>query len=349
MQKTYEQPIDVKKTPYFTAALKLPNADPQKDYYAKFIVYSGFESVEGLAKLDPTTGWQQLALPLDKWKGELYIDEATFAKKVTENKDYVNFEVSANQLSQKLEVGSQISVTVTNNSSDKLNKKLIVDTSKELQYSPSSISLDGLKTGQSKTVTLKVTKYIPKDGVEPKLTLKYESRSFQFPLQDKDPVVVPSGMLYSFEDGVQGWTAGGNVASVSAVQSFANGPTMPNEGNYALAAVSQPAAADAWKTLAVTTAAPVDLTASPVFYYHINSYGGVPNATYETKVLLKSGTEVFTHTAAMSPDQWNRIAVDTSEWAHHSSIDGIEISFRVVGNAMAWAPQFQIDNIGSEQ
>ncbi|MFX3636753.1 MAG: DUF5722 domain-containing protein [Candidatus Pristimantibacillus sp.] len=369
VQKTYDQPIDVKKTPYFTAALKLPNANPEKDYYAKFIVYSGFESVEGIAKLDPTAGWQQLALPLDKWKGarsvdrikiwvqteggdpwkgELHIDEAAFAKKVTKDKDYLNLEVTANQQSQKLEVGSQISVTVTNNSSDKLNKKLKVETSQELQFSPSSISLDGLKTGQSKTVTLKVTKYIPNDGVEPKVTLKYESRSFPFPLQDKDPVVEPSGTLYSFEDGVQGWTAGGNVASVSAAQSFANGPTTPNEGSYVLAAVSQPAAADAWKTLTVTASAPVDLTASPVFYYHINSYGGVPNATYETKVVLKSGTEAFTHTAAMSPDQWNKIAVDTSEWAHRGSITGIEISFRAVGNAMAWAPQFQIDNIGSE-
>ncbi|WP_169087977.1 DUF5722 domain-containing protein [Paenibacillus sp. PL91] len=370
VQKTYERPINVKKTPYFTAALKLPNANSDKDYYAKFIVYSGTKSVEGIAKLDPSADWQQLALPLgnwkgatavdrikiwvqteggDPWKGELYIDEAAFAKKVTENKDYVNLEVTANQLSKRLEVGSEIAVTITNNSSGKLNKKIKVESSKSVQFSPSSISLEGLSTGQSKIVTLKVTKYEPEEGIVPKITLEYEARGFQFTLQDKVPVEEPTGSLYSFEDGVQGWSAGENVAGVAAVRSFANGPTVPIDGMFALAANSQAAPADAWKTLTATPSTPFDLTDTPVFYYHINSYGGVPNASYETRVVLKSGTEAFTYTAAMSPDQWNKISVDTSEWAHHHSITGIELSFRAIGNAMAWAPQFQIDNIGSQQ
>lgn len=202
VQKTFDKPIDVRKTPYFTAAVQLPNANPDKKYVAKFIVYSGFDSVEGTAILDPSNGWQQLALPLERWKGaktvdrvkiwvgseggepwkgELRIDEATFAEKVKVDKDYANVDIHVSKLSPELEVGTHISVTVTNHGTQKL-KKLKVETSKELQACPCNISLHDIGTGVSKTFTIEVSRYKPIPEVAPTLTLKLDSRNFIFPL-----------------------------------------------------------------------------------------------------------------------------------------------------------------------
>ncbi|WP_054955979.1 DUF5722 domain-containing protein [Paenibacillus dakarensis] len=202
VQKTFDKPVDVRKTPYFTAAVQLPNANPDKKYVAKFMVYSGFDSVEGTAILDPSKGWQQLALPLegwkgaksvdrvkiwvrseggDPWRGQLWIDEATFAGKVKVDKDYANVDTHVSKLSPELEIGTKISVTVTNHGTQKL-KKLQVEPSKELQACPCSISLHDIETGGSKTFTLEVSSYNPIPGIDPKLTLKLGARDFIFPL-----------------------------------------------------------------------------------------------------------------------------------------------------------------------
>ncbi|MFC4598671.1 DUF5722 domain-containing protein [Cohnella hongkongensis] len=369
VQKKFEQPIDAKKTPYFTAALQLPDADPNHAYYAKFIVYSGSERVEGTARLDLSKGWNDLALPLKGWKGirsvdgvkiwvrsvggapwqgEIRIDEAKFVKKFKEEKKFPNVEVEAKLVSPALETGAEFSVTVTNFGSDKLNKKLILQTTPGLKLSRKDIHPGGIRTGESRTFSLHVSEYMPTDGIEPELTIKLEDRTFVFPLKGKSPVTPEDGILYDFEDGAQGWGAGENVASVAAVQSFPNGPGVPSEGRQALSARSAIAAASAWKTVKTTPERPFDLSGASVFSYDINSYGGVPGATYETRVTLRSGPDSFSYTSAMSADRWNRVSADLSAWTGRSSVTDIEISFRAVGSDMAWNPEFQLDRIGVE-
>ncbi|XID90171.1 DUF5722 domain-containing protein [Paenibacillaceae bacterium WGS1546] len=370
VQKKYEQPFDAKKTPYFTAAIQLPGADPNAEYYAKFIVYSGEDTVEGTARLDLSKGWNRLALPLKgwegvqavdgvkiwvrsvggaPWQGEIRIDEAKFAKKAKEEKKYPNVEVDAKVVSPDLETGAEIAVTVTNFGSAKLNKKLTVETSAGLTVSQKHIQPGGIGTDESRAFTLQVAAFEPREGVEPALTLKLEDRTYAFPLQGKAPIQPEEGILFNFEDGLQGWSAGQNVASVSAVQSFPNGPGRPSEGQYALTARSQVAAASAWKTVKIAPEQPFDLSEYATFVYDIDSYGGVPGATYETRVVLRNGADSFVSESPMTPDRWNRIAADISDWPARSSVTDIEISFRAVGSDMAWNPEFQLDRIGVEE
>ncbi|MBB6731679.1 DUF5722 domain-containing protein [Cohnella zeiphila] len=385
VQKKFAQPVDARKTPYFTAALAIPNAKPNKSYYAKIIAYSGNDSVEGTAKLDPAQGWQQLALPLGKWEGaksidrvkiwvrseggepwsgQIRIDDATFAKSVTADPKYANMEVEARLVSPKLEAGSQMEVTVTNHGSAELNGVLDVQSSGGLTVQPAGvpspeslapgisvpIPLHGIGTDESATFTLQAVNYTPQDGAEPTLTLSYKGRPFPFVLAADDPGTPADGSSYGFEGSVQGWTAGDNVASVDAVQSFANGPGSPSEGQYALAAHSQPAAATAWRTVKVAPGTPLDLSAAKAFAYDIDSYGGVPGATYETRITLRSDSgDPFTYTTAMSPDKWNRITADISGWAGRSAVTSVEISFHAVGNDMAWTSDFQLDSVGPVQ
>jgi len=369
VQKKFAQPFDAKKTPYFTAAIELPGADPSKAYYVKFIAYSGTESVEGTAKLDLSKGWNRLALPLKgwqgaravdgvkiwvrseggaPWQGEIRIDDAMFVKKAKEEKHYPNVEVDVQVVSPLLETGAEIAVTVTNFGSDKLNKKLTVETTPGLRIADADIRPGNLGTNESRTFLLSVSAYEPLEGGEPALTIRLENRAYTFSLKGKSPVKPVDGLLYGFENGTEGWGAGQNVASVAAVESFPNGPTRPSDGQYALSARSSIVAATAWKSVKATPEQPFNLGEASLFTYDIDSYGGVPGATYETRVTLRSGAESFTYTSSMSPDRWNRISADISAWSGRTSVTEIEISFRAVGNDMAWNPEFQLDRIAVE-
>ena len=369
VQKKFAQPFDAKHTPYFTAAIQLPGADASKTYYAKYIVYSGKDTAEGTAKLDASKGWNHLVLPLKgwsgassvdgvkiwvrsvggaPWNGEIRIDEAKFAKKAKEVKSYPNAEVDVQVLSPLLKAGAELSVTVTNFGSDKLKKNVGIETTPGLTIVPNRVHLGNVGTGESETFALTVQEYAEQEGVEPAVTVKLEDRAYMFSLKGKTPPKPAEGILYDFESGLQGWTAGENVASVAAVTSFPNGPTSPSEGQYALSARSSIVAATAWKTLKATPEQPLNLGEAGTFTYDIDSYGGVPGATYETRVTLRSGTDSFVYTAPMSSDRWNRISADISGWAARSLVTDIEISFRAVGNDMAWNPEFQLDRVGVE-
>ncbi|CAM3681042.1 DUF5722 domain-containing protein [Cohnella lubricantis] len=372
VQKTFAAPVDAKATPYFSAAIQIPAANPNLSYYAKFIAYSGADTIEGTARLDPEAGWQHLAMPLSDWsgfrsidrvkiwvrsegglpwRGEIRIDDVSFIKLAKPDPEQANVEVDAKLLADRLAAGAQISVTVTNHGADKLNKKLAVQTTEGLAVEPADLKLGDIGTDESGTFMLQVVSYEPREGVEPAIMLNYEGRVFAFVLQEADAGPGPAvGLPYRFEDGdLQGWTAGENVAGVASVQSFANGPTTPSEGQYALAAHSEVAAADAWRTVKVTPDEPLDLSGASAFTYDIDSYGGVPGAAYETRLTLKSAVGGdFVYTSAMSPDRWNAISADISAWTGRSSVTSIEISFRAVGNDMAWMSDFQLDNINAE-
>ena len=65
---------------------------------------------------------------------------------------------------------------------------------------------------------------------------------------------------------------------------------------------TEAAAASAWRTVTVAPASPLDLSGANAFGYDIDSYGGVPGATYETRLTLRNGDDSFSLTSAMSPD-----------------------------------------------
>ncbi len=154
--------------------------------------------------------------------------------------------------------------------------------------------------------------------------------------------------LYSFSDGTTGgWQAGPNVTSVSAVTGFANGPGHPYSSAYALDAASASVPASAPKTVQVSPATPLDLSAAKTFFAYVDGYGGAPGASgYQATVTLTSGSQTLTTTVPVSSDTWNRVAVDVSSWAYRSHVTGISVSYAAVGSTTPWNMHFQVDDVG---
>ncbi|UVI32014.1 DUF5722 domain-containing protein [Paenibacillus spongiae] len=368
----FAQPIDASKAPNVTFALKIPDAAADKAYYAKVKVYSGKDIAEGTVVLDPSQGWNHAALNLkgwsglkavdrvkvwvsspgsQSWTGSFLLDDVGFRKNVSPIRDFANIDIEAALLSPQLETGAQIEVKVTNHGDKKLNGKIAIQAGGLIQFDRSELKVNGIKTGESKTYRLTVSAYTPPAEGSVSIELVYGDRSFSQvvdTIKNTGEGIIPANekLLFNFEGSNQGWTGKENVASVNTVEQFLNGPTKPALGSYTLSARAEAVAADAWKTLAVTPESPIDLTDASELFYHIDSYGGVPGATYETKVTLFSGTESITSTSSMTPDQWNRAGIQVGDWALRNQVTRIEVSFRAVGNNMAWNPEFQLDYMG---
>jgi hypothetical protein len=160
--------------------------------------------------------------------------------------------------------------------------------------------------------------------------------------------VATTTTLYSFSDGTpDGWQAGANVTSVSAVTSFANGPGAPYDSKYALDAASAPVSASAPKTVQVTPAGPLNLSGAQTFFVYVDGYGGAPGASgYQATVTLTSGSQTLTTTVPVSHDAWTPVDVDVSSWAYRSDVTGISVSYAAVGSTTPWSMHFQIDDVG---
>ncbi|MCW2930973.1 MAG: Beta-glucosidase [Actinomycetia bacterium] len=167
------------------------------------------------------------------------------------------------------------------------------------------------------------------------------------PLQGIQDVAGTSTMLYSFADGTDGWTAGANVSSVSAVTSFANGPGTPYGGGQALAASSAPGPANEPRTVSVTPASPLNLSSARTVSVWADGYGGAPGATgYQATFTLTSGSgSPLTTTVAINHDQWNEVSLNVGSWAGRSDITGMSVSYSAVGSTTPWQMQFQIDDV----
>jgi hypothetical protein len=154
--------------------------------------------------------------------------------------------------------------------------------------------------------------------------------------------------LYSFGDGTtDGWTAGANVSSVSAVTSFANGPGTPYDSEYALAANSSDVAASSPRTVQVAPSTPLNLADAKTFYAYVDGYGGAPGATgYQATVTLTSGSQTLTTTVPVPANAWTPVDVDVSSWAYRGDITGISVSYAAVGSTTPWSMQFQVDDVG---
>ena len=153
--------------------------------------------------------------------------------------------------------------------------------------------------------------------------------------------------VYDFESGTQGWVAGANVNSVSAVTGFANGPGRPYEGSKALEAFGANVDASQWRTISVTPSQPLDLSTASHVSLWLDSYGGLPGGTgFQARVVLHGATDDRTLVAPVTADSWNRLDLDVSDWTGRSAITSIEVSFRGVGSTVAWGGHFDIDDLG---
>ncbi|HZG58861.1 DUF5722 domain-containing protein [Paenibacillus sp.] len=369
-------PLDLTNTPVLKLALKVPGPLPDRTYYAKVKVYSGSTSAEAVAALPNPGEWQSIAADfrdfdgigaVDRikvwmsspstanWSGSFLIDDVSFERKGEANESVANLDITPRLLADPLGVGSTIEVTVTNHDDQKLSGEIAV-TSAYAAFSPSTLDVNRVQPGESKTFLLSVADFAPPPaGGNVTMTFAYRETALTKTIgavkpNGEDQVPGHVELLYNFETGLQGWEAAENLAGLRTVETFPNGPTKPILGSYALSARSAVVAATAWKTAMVAPETPIDMSEAHTFFYHIDSYGGVPNATYETRVLLygADGT-VHTHIQAMQADRWNRIATDVSGWAGRSAVTRIVISFRAVGNDMAWNPEIQYDYIGYEK
>ncbi|MDW5594818.1 alpha-L-rhamnosidase C-terminal domain-containing protein [Conexibacter stalactiti] len=154
--------------------------------------------------------------------------------------------------------------------------------------------------------------------------------------------------LFGFEQDTEGWQAGANVSGLARVTSFANGPGKPSEGAGALEATARSVAASALKSVSVTPARVLDLSAASELHVMLDAYGGAPGASGYEAVLTVTGAggETRTVTTAVSADAWNRVSLDLAGWAGRTAVSRVEVGFRATGSDTLWQPRFQLDDVG---
>lgn len=373
---TLDEPVDVSTTPYLNLALKLPEFEQMEVYEAKVKVYDGLEYAEGLIALDPRSGWNRVALDLSDWdgvdsvdrikvwvrantnhdwSGSFLIDDVFFSKRVVPQGGHTNLKIAATKGKGKLYPGSKMEVVIANYDTSPLRGNIEILDSEDIRFSEDYVHVNGIKPGESKTFSLTVTSYRT-SSEEVSFPFRYRARTIevtpteQIRLMPREPDDPNVALLFDFEDDVQEWQAGENVDTIERVEHFLNGPQSPYLGESALEAVStSEVKATDWRTVSWIPNEPVDLSNASEFFYYINSYGGLPNATYETRVTLYNGEETLSKTFPMKADNWNEINVEIGDWAFKDHVTQVDISFRAVGNDMGWTPRFQLDFVGYEK
>ncbi|MCQ6559755.1 DUF5722 domain-containing protein [Paenibacillus mendelii] len=167
-----------------------------------------------------------------------------------------------------------------------------------------------------------------------------------------DPILSSSGTkvsIASFNSTNDGWIAADYGISSNRVTSMANGPGTPYEGagmlETSFSTSTGEGGASAWKGTTKAFATPLNLSSTPYFTFAVNSYGGAPSATkYTVKVRLYSGTSILEGEGEMSPDSWNVLGMNISQWGGKSSIDRIKVWYKA-NTTSSWGGNFQIDGI----
>lgn len=365
----FDEHVNASSKSYLSLALKIPEFDTSKEYTVKVKVYEDSGSAEGIATIDPEEGWTRISLDLadwegvdsierikvwvkststESWSGNFLIDDVELSSKVVAPGNEKNIAIDADYKNNLLEISEGVDVTVTNRSSSKVNGNIKIEPSDIVTFEQKHLKLGNLKSGESKTFTLKVTDLNPLEEGPVSIQLKYRGNIIEKTIGIYK-IKTEKTMLFDFEENKQNWYPSDHVTAVNRVDRFLNAPGSPYAGEYALSAEGSEAPASSWKTVAVDLDEPIDLSHATEFFYYINSYGGVPEATYETKLTLFSGTEEITSINETNPDHWNEIRANIEGWEYGENVSKIEISFRAVGNEMVWNPQFQIDSIGFEE
>ncbi|WP_283134620.1 DUF5722 domain-containing protein [Rhizohabitans arisaemae] len=160
----------------------------------------------------------------------------------------------------------------------------------------------------------------------------------------RQPVVVTG-----FEDGAPGWTAGTNVAGVSTVSSFPNGPHVPYRGQFALQAVMTDGDASRPKSVVYTPQTPIDMSGAAEVSVWFDGYGGIPDATgYEVELTVWSDQDKVSGTIRGTlHDQWSKVATDISQWSGRNRVTKIEVTYRILGTTWNWCcgALFQLDEL----
>ncbi|MCQ6559271.1 LamG-like jellyroll fold domain-containing protein [Paenibacillus mendelii] len=147
-----------------------------------------------------------------------------------------------------------------------------------------------------------------------------------------EAAAAPPFVISSFEQDLEGWTAGENVAELTRVDSFKNGPFKPRRGTYALDASFVPGLnTNQWRSIHKTFDQPVDLSYRPIIAADFNSWGTAWLGGQENYVRIRvySGDQVKdSGEIVYTPDQWNSIHFDMTGWAYLHAIDKIEVMYR---------------------
>lgn len=242
-------------------------------------------------------------------------------------------------------VGSKLTLSLTNLDAKKLRGQIrpvkncgtITLKDRKLRIPRAGVGVRAEVSGTVATTT----------GTDHVLCVKIDRIQYELTVVVPPPTVK---LLFDFESDAQGWTAGSNVASVSRVTNFANGPGAPHGGSGALEASSNPTIATDERSISVTPKAPLDLSSAATFALSMDSWGGVPGATgYIGTVTLTGvdGTEVTGTYKKIKPDSWNQVVLDVSTWSGRNAVKTVTVTFAALGSDYpTWDPKFQIDDVG---
>jgi hypothetical protein len=368
----FDKSIDASSTPYLNLALKLPEYKKSNQYYAKVKVYDGVNYAEGIIALEPAQGWHNISLNLKKWggiksidrikvwvrstttenwAGSFLIDEVNFSERVVPQGGITNLDITSLNNEDHLQPGAKLKLKVRNYDNVDLQGEITIQPSDHIEFSQDALKVNDIGPGESKIYELTVTEYTPPTEGQVFTEFNYREKTIKRVLQvikDTGEQDLPenTALLYNFEGDLQGWKAGENIESIKSVESFPNAPQTPKLGSSALSARSESIPATDWRTVYVNLDEPMNLEDASSFFYHLDSYGGVPDAEYESKVTLYSETQSISKVLSVNPNTWNRVALDISDWEFKDGVTKIEISFRAVGNDMSWNPELQVDFIG---
>jgi hypothetical protein len=155
--------------------------------------------------------------------------------------------------------------------------------------------------------------------------------------------------LYSFQGGnADGWQPVANVAAVTTVTSFLDGPMHPYGGTYALDAGSGTGVPlNTPRTMAVTPSAPLDLADARIFFLHFDGYGNSYGTGARARITLISSSGQLTSVFTINTNSWNRLSIGLSDWPGRRAITRISVSYvGTGGTSTAWVPHFQLDDVG---
>jgi hypothetical protein len=243
-----------------------------------------------------------------------------------------------------------VAVTVTGLAAGKLDGTLSLSAPAGWIAEPASVPVSLAADGRAASATADFYVRIPDGASSGQFPLTFTFRGGGATASASAAVhVSTTTTLYSFGDGTtDGWQAGANVTSVSAVTSFANGPGTPYGSGYALDGASAAVAASAPKTVQVSPSKPLDLSDAKTFFAYVDGYGGAPGATgYQATITLTSGGgQTLTTTAPVSHDAWTPVDLGVSSWQYGNDVTGIAVSFAATGSTTAWSMHFQVDDVG---
>ncbi len=242
-------------------------------------------------------------------------------------------------------IGAELRVSLRNLDLDPLAGPILIgDGCGDFVTEPAETEGDGTEFGGTQRITTKITAV---SGEDPSVVcLTVAGHRISVPVDIPPPT---EHTVIDFESDLGGFVAGDGVSGIARVDSFANAPGRPRGGVYALEATSETVPGDQPRKVSAQFDQPLDLSDAGSAHVWMNSYGGLPGATgYRATLTLhgSDGSEVTGTLDSFTPDRWNQVSVDLSDWSGRSSITSAEVTFAGAGSSTQWQPRFQLDDIG---